>query len=126
MQINGKKRGRPHLLVPIASFAAGVLNGLLGTGGGMVLTLALRAADPEHERDGMALSTACMLFFSVMTTILYEIQGHLSLADTLPVLLPAFLGGALGSLLLGRLRLPAVDMLLALLLLYSGLSLLLR
>ncbi len=124
MQKNGKWLSRHRALPPTAAFAAGVLNGLLGTGGGMVLTLALRAADPEHERDGMALSTACMLLFSVLTTILYGIQGHLRLSDALPVLFPSFLGGAAGSLLLGRLRLGAVDGILSLLLLYSGLSLL--
>ena len=125
MRENGKKIGHFFALPSIAAFFAGVLNGLLGTGGGMVLTLALRASNPDAERDGMALSTACMLLFSVLTTILYGIQGHLSLGDAAPVLLPAFLGGALGSVLLGRLRLPMVDLLLSLLLLYSGLSLLL-
>ena len=124
MQENGKKEGRLRAVPPIAAFFAGMLNGLLGTGGGMVLTLALRASAPDAERDGMALSTACMLLFSVLTTILYGIQGHLVLGDAVPVLLPAFLGGALGSVLLGRLRLPMVDMILSLLLLYSGLSLL--
>ena len=119
-----EKHPRIGLPLAIAAFFGGALNGLLGTGGGMVLTLALRSAYPDDERAAMALSTACMLLFSMLTTILYFTQGRFRVTDALPVLLPALLGGALGSLLLGRVRLPLLDLILAVLLVYSGIALL--
>lgn len=119
------KRELPLLYLPAAAFLAGGVNGLLGTGGGMVLALALRAAYPKGRREAMALSTACALFFSVLSIFLYTISGHFEGVEVLSSVLPAFLGGALGALLLGRLRLPYLDILLSLLLLYSGLSLVL-
>ena len=120
-----KERGRPSLWLPAAALLSGGINGLLGTGGGMVLTLALRAAYPGERRRVMALSTACALFFSVLSIFLYAIGGHLEEVAVTDTLLPALLGGALGALLLGRVRLPYLDLLLSLLLLYSGLSLIL-
>ena len=118
-------RGLPLFYLPVTAFLAGGVNGLLGTGGGMVLTLALRAAYPGERREAMAISTACTLFFSVMSILLYAISGHFEGVSVLPSILPAFLGGALGALLLGRVRIPYLDLLLALLLLYSGISLIL-
>ena len=91
----------------------------------MVLTLALRAILRGEERAAMALSTACVLFFSVLSTILYAVQGHFSGVDPLPLLLPSLLGGAVGALLLVRMRLPSLDLLLGILLIVSGLRLLL-
>ena len=124
MLTEGKQEGRARILLALAALAAGVLNGLLGTGGGMVLTLSLRAAYPEKEREAMALSTACMLLFSILTTILYLFQGHIDPLDALPVLLPALLGGGVGALFLGRIGSPLLDAILAVLLVLSGISLL--
>ena len=123
--MRSRKSGHRPLYLPFAALLAGGVNGLLGTGGGMVLTLALRAAYPEKRREAMALSTACVLFFSVLSIFLYTFSGHLEGVEIASSLLPAFLGGALGAVLLGRARLPYLDVLLAVLLLYSGLSLLL-
>lgn len=122
-----REKGRALLvrILPLLSFFAGVLNGLFGTGGGMLLTLSLRAAYPGEERSSMAISTACVLSFSILTIILYTLKGYMRGAEPLPILLPAFLGGAAGALLLGRLHTRSLDLVLGALLLYSGVTLLL-
>jgi uncharacterized membrane protein YfcA len=112
-------------LSALIGLAAGLLNGLFGTGGGMVLALGLGRIYPRDRAENMAISTASVLVFSILTTILYGIQGHIELSDVLPILLPALLGGTLGSLLLGRLSRGVIDLILALMLLWSGVMLLL-
>ena len=117
-------RLRPYALPALGLFS-GLLNGLLGTGGGMVLSLGLRRLYPEEMPKNLAVSTAAMLVFSVMSTILYAIQGHIGGGHILPVLLPAALGGALGALISPRLGRWGLDLLLSLMLLYAGVTLLL-
>ncbi|MBO7763037.1 MAG: TSUP family transporter [Clostridia bacterium] len=114
-----------RMLLPLLCFAGGVLNGFLGTGGGMVLTLSLRAAYPGKEKCALAISTACVLSFSVLTTILYAFEGHLQGLSLRPMLLPALLGGALGAWLLWRIGTLSLRWLFGGLLAYAGLSLLL-
>ena len=113
-----------RMLLPLLCFAGGVLNGFLGTGGGMVLTLSLRAAYPGKEKCALAISTACVLSFSVLTTILYFTAGHLVPSGALSVLLPSLLGGALGAALLGRVGTPFIKTVFSLLLLISGMRML--
>ena len=117
-------RGRRYAL-PVLGLFAGFLNGFLGTGGGMVLSLGLRRLYPEEMAKNLALSTASMLVFSIMSTILYTIQGHIGGSHILPVILPALIGGALGACLSPRLGRQGLDLLLSCMLLYSGLTLLL-
>lgn len=111
-------------ILPVAALLAGAVNGLLGTGGGMVLALALRAVYRGEERTVMALSTACVLFFSVLSTILYALRGHLSGGTPFSILLPSLLGGTLGAFLLGRFHVPSLNLLLGAVLLLSGIRLL--
>ncbi len=113
------------IFLAASALLAGALNGFLGTGGGMALLFSLRAAYPHDEKENIAICTACVLVFSILTTILYKIEGHMDGIDIAPFLLPALLGGAAGSLLLGRIRPLLLDLVLSLLLIYAGLSLLL-
>ena len=114
-----------RMLLPLLCFAGGMLNGFLGTGGGMVLTLSLRAVYPEEEKRALAISTACVLSFSALTTILYAFEGHLQGLSLRPMLLPALLGGLLGAWLLWRIGTLSLRWLFGGLLAYAGLSLLL-
>ncbi len=119
-----KKRKRGERLLPLAALVGGLVNGLLGTGGGMVMTLSLNAVYRDEKQNAMAISTICVMFFSFLSIILYKINGYIENVAILPVLLPALVGGALGTYLLGRLPTLGIDLLLSALLLYSGVRLL--
>ena len=121
MKSKGRGRGIPSLLV---AATAGVVNGLLGTGGGMVLVLALKRLYPGEEKWAMAISTACVFVFSIVSIILYTIGGRMQEVSVLPTLLPSLLGGLLGALLLGGLRGDAVEGIFALLLILAGVRML--
>lgn len=114
---------RSRLTLPALGLLAGFINGLLGTGGGMVLALGLRRAYPGEMPKNLALSAASMLVFSFMSTILYLLHGHISTAHILPVLLPALAGGALGAWLSPRIGRQGLDLLLSMMLLYAGITL---
>ncbi len=116
-----KKRAAPRAAI---ATLAGLINGLIGTGGGMLLVLGLRALYPDREREVMAITTAAVLSFSLLSILLYSTSGNLTLSAALPSILPALLGGLFGALLLGRIRMGALDGIFAALLILSGLRLL--
>ena len=95
--------------LPAVGLFSGLLNGFFGTGGGMVLSVGLRAAYPGEDQESMALATASMMILSVLSTILYATSGHIGSNEILPVILPAVLGGLFGSLALGKIRHDVLD-----------------
>ena len=106
-----------------AGFGAGVVNGLLGTGGGILLLLILRSR--LAPRDAFASSIACILPLSVLSLLLYLRNGTVSVtdicsSDTLPYLLGASPGGIGGAYLLDRMKPTAAEVLFAALLIFSG------
>jgi len=112
-------------LIPLAAagLGAGIVNGLLGTGGGILLLWVLRRY--EQPQDAFASALVCILPLSLLSVLLYCRSGTVSLtdlvsADILPYLLGAIPGGILGAYLLDRLKLSVVQYLFAALLMFSG------
>ena len=113
----------PAVAVLSAGFGAGMVNGLLGTGGGILLLLVLRRR--LAPRDAFASSIACILPLSVLSLLLYLRNGTVSVtdicsSDTLPYLLGAIPGGIGGAYLLDRMKPTAAEILFAALLIFSG------
>ena len=116
--------------------AAGVINGLLGTGGGIIVVLVLTAwykrlcknSDERHDvaKSVYVTSLLTMLPVSLFSALQYAKQGRLAPAAFAPYLLPALLGGLVGGVVLDRVRLPFLQKLFALLLLVSGVRMVMR
>lgn len=112
-----RKEGARYLRVAAACLA-GVLNGLLGTGGGIPLCLAL--SREGADREAYATSSVGVLLLSLQTVLLYR-ESAVPLTEVTPFLsLAATLGGALGALLLSRVPKRALGLLFGGLLLLSG------
>jgi len=81
---------------------AGFINGLLGTGGGLIVLLGmLRVKEPQAAAH--AASTACALLFTLLSVATYTGAGQADAMLLLAVVPGMALGGYLGSRLLGRL-----------------------
>lgn len=123
-------------VLPLFAFAGGFLNGLIGTGGGILLLLLLRAFRPgrirylpedgagrEAGKDACAAVLLCVLPLSVLSAVLYAGNGtfsSLSRREVLPYLLGAVPGGMIGARLLDRLKPAVIDALFAALVLFAG------
>ncbi len=109
--------------------AAGVINGLLGTGGGIILVFAIsylcKNALPDR-RDVCANALVVTLALTLLSTTLYIKSGNAPPADLSRFVLPGALGGLVGGLLLGRITPHALGKLFAVLLVVSGIFMLLR
>ena len=109
--------------------AAGMINGLLGTGGGIILVLGLsricRGTLPDR-RDVCANALVVTLALTLLSTLLYIRSGNAPPADLSRFVLPGAAGGLAGGLLLGKITPGALGKLFAVLLVISGIFMLIR
>lgn len=121
----------PITLIALAlcGLGAGIINGLLGAGGGIILVLALsllcKHALPD-KRDLYANALVVTLTLTVISTILYIRNGNAPPADLSRFVLPAAIGGLAGGLLLGRISSDTLGRIFAFLLVVSGIIMILR
>lgn len=123
-----EKRNFPRWGLILGGLAAGVINGLLGAGGGVILVFLLRAAlGPEAEsRDIYASALITTLPITLVSVLRYGGAGALPLGEFLPLALPAIAGGIIGALLLDRIHPKITRRIFAALVIFSGAVMLLR
>lgn len=112
-----------------AGAAAGVVNGLLGAGGGIIIVFVvthLLSDKLADKKDVFSMALCIMLPISLLSYITYSMRGHVSAEGFEVFILPAVLGGALGGLLLGKLKATFMRRLFATLVVISGILLILR
>ncbi len=121
---------RDIVLLALAGAAAGALNGLIGTGGGIVIVYAVgrmsRASPLADRRDVFATAVASILPISAVSAAIYAAGGVGLPRAAAGAFVPAVLGGAAGGLLLDRAGGKIVSAIFALLVMWAGLCLLLR
>ena len=128
----GEKPFSAAALTVLAGIGAGFLNGLLGAGGGIILTLSFAELLPqdvgaaEATRDRFAAAVCVMFPVSILTVLLYAKSGNVLPGADLPrLLLPAAVGGAVGAYFMDRLSASWLRTAFAVLLVVSGVNMLL-
>ncbi len=115
-------------LLALSGIAAGVANGLLGAGGGIIVTYTLARLLREQNaatRDVFANVVAAMLPMTAVSAVIYALHGNLKLNEASPFLLPAIIGGIAGALLLGRINTNLLKKIFAALVIFSGVRMIL-
>lgn len=120
-----EKRKKPGLFAALSGLLAGILNGLLGAGGGTVIV-------PMLERSGLkpanahATSIAVIVPLCILSAFFYLHSGSLRLTDALPYI-PAGLAGAYaGAKLLPHIPGRALRRIFGLFMLYASFRMLRR
>lgn len=117
-----KKNGWAAL---VTGFFAGLINGLLGAGGGILL---VRGADrilPREYRDGrdvFANALCVMLPLSAVSAIAYVLRGSVHGLEFAPFILPALVGGVGGGLLLAVIDTRLLRLIFSALVVWSGIT----
>ena len=117
-----KRFFRTALPVLAVGLGAGLLNGALGAGGGVLIVLCLRPrlTRPADRRRLYPTALGVMLPLSALTLFRYLQSGVMQDAAVGPLLLSALIGGVLGALCLRRLSLPLISRIFAAVVLLSG------
>lgn len=116
-------------VLALSGLAAGVVNGLLGAGSGVIIVFALQAvlgASLHDSRDIFANATAIILPISLFSSVTYFLSGELPATQLSRYMIPGVIGGLIGAFLLGKLPEKVVKCIFALLVLVSGLIMLIR
>ena len=123
------------LILSSAAAVAGLVNGFIGTGGGIILYFTLkflnkRQGGGEENNDGqmkdiMAMIIASIIPMSIVSAVVYMLKGAL-VFDKLAIYLPgALIGGLAGALLLEKLKFKIVKKIFAALIIYAGVRMIL-
>lgn len=125
-KIQDKKKTLIKLL--ILGTAAGFVNGLLGSGGGILVVFGLTPliADSNGKRDVFANALAVMIPVSLISAISYISAGRTDLEGFGAYIIPAAIGGVIGAFLLDKIRVPVIKKLFAALVIWSGIYLMMR
>lgn len=107
----------------LGGLGAGVINGLLGTGGGMVVVPLLSSMGVRGKKSH---ATALMVIvpLSAVSAVLYLVQGRVGIADALPWLPGSLLGAYWGSRLMPKIATGWLKLLFGGLMLWGGVRLL--
>ena len=106
-------------------FLPGFLNGLLGTGGGILAVIALKKQNCSPN-EAHATALGLMLPLSAITLFFCFVQRKVDLLSYWPFLFPSVGGSFAGALLLKRIQPRKLRLLFALLILYSAIHILVR
>ena len=114
------------VLFSVLSFVAGGINGFLGTGGGIVFVLMLSFLTKNESKDNYATSLCATFIISSISIIPYIKNSCVDFSIIEQVALPAILGGIVGALVVDKIKVKYLNMIFALLIIYSGFSLITR
>ncbi|MBQ7125330.1 MAG: sulfite exporter TauE/SafE family protein [Clostridia bacterium] len=115
--------GKELACLIVLGSVAGLVNGFLGTGGGIILIFGAMLFLPsqrERKKEVFAETAAVTLVFSAVSAVIYLIKGQFSFGSSLKFCLPALLGGGLGALLLDKLPTNAVGKIFSVIVIIAG------
>ena len=121
--LTSKKGVHSALLLAVVGLLAGIVNGFLGAGGGILIVFGLSpllGRDKEAKRDVFANALAVMFPVSMVSLIGYIAAGRVSLDGFHEYLIPCAAGGLVGAFLLDRIKISFVRKLFAAIVIWSG------
>ncbi|MBQ7907376.1 MAG: sulfite exporter TauE/SafE family protein [Clostridia bacterium] len=123
------KNGNKFFLVflfALGSFVAGGINGFLGTGGGILLVFLLNFITNNDGKDTFANTLCATIPISLVGLFAYYNAGAIDFDISLSLSVPCMLGGLLGAFLVDRLKVKWLSIAFSLLIVYSGITMLVR
>lgn len=110
------------LLHSMLFFAAGLVGGLLGSGGGILVILALThlIKYKPDKKTIFATSMAIILPMSAISSIIYSKNAALSIYSINHYILPGCAGGIFGAVLFGKINFKILNLIFSLLVILAG------
>ncbi|MCL2107587.1 MAG: sulfite exporter TauE/SafE family protein [Oscillospiraceae bacterium] len=120
-----QKAGRQKLWSVLGGVLVGVLNGLLGAGGGMLAVPLLKKLGLQ-QTNAHATSVAVILPLAAMSAAAYLWLDYFQLPDAAVYLLPGIAGALLGALLLAKIPGQWLRKIFACFMIWAGIRMIMR
>ncbi len=112
-------------LTALLGTLTGIVNGLLGAGGGMIAVPSLRRLGLE-QKEAHANAVAVILFLAIFSAFLYVYEGRVTLTDPLIYIPSGIAGAVLGTFILRKITARALGRIFGAFMIYSGVRMILR
>ncbi len=119
------KNSKSNLITAAAGLAIGIVNGLLGAGGGMLAVPMLKKMGLE-QKAAHANAVALILPVSVLSAILYLSKNYVNLSDAIAYIPTGILGAILGTYFLKKISPLWLKRIFGIFMVYAGIRLLVR
>ena len=109
---------------PVIGFFSGIINGLLGAGGGMLVVPTLKTqidAQKAHATTVAVIMTMCLV-----SSIFYILSGRVTVKDALPYAPYGVVGAVIGSVLLTKLKSKHLRVIFSLFMIWAGVRMITR
>ena len=113
------------LLIAFSGIGIGFLNGLLGAGGGMIAVPILKHLSLS-QKEAHANAVAVILPITILSAILYLINGYVTLKESLIYIPTGIIGSLIGAALLKKISPLWLKRIFSFFMLYAGVRLLFK
>ena len=117
-----KEKSTNRALLLLGGAAVGVINGLLGAGGGMIAVPVLSKLG-SSRKEAHAGAVMMIFFLSLFSAAFYLFDGRLKIESALPYLPGGVVGAIVGALLLNKLPDKIIRKTFAVFMVYTGVRL---
>lgn len=120
-----KKNKNLTLTFGMLALLTGFINGLLGAGGGMIAVPLLKKAG-FSQKSAQQNAIAVILPITLLSSIIYIVNGYVTLPDAIPYIPGGLLGAFLGTRLMKKISNKWLKRIFAVFMLWAGIRLLLK
>lgn len=120
-----KKKTVNNLFLWIGGAAVGLINGLLGSGGGMIAVPVLKKVGLT-QKESHASAVMLIFFLSLFTAAAYLFDGRLSLSAALPYIPGGIVGAVAGAILLKKIPDRLLRKIFGVFMVYTGVRLFMK
>ena len=103
----------------------GTVNIILGAGGGM-LTVPIYRKMGMEQKDAQINAVATILPISIVSSIIYLLNGNVNFSDTYNFLLPGLLGSIVGTFLIKKVSNQALSFIFSIFMIWAGVRLFIK
>lgn len=121
--LEGKKKF--NLKTAVYGISIGLINGLLGAGGGM-LTVPLLKNMGFEQKEAQENAIAVILPISVLSASLYLLRDYVNITDALPYIPTGLIGAVIGTIIIKKISPNLLKKLFGGFMIYAGIRLLFK